>query len=616
MAVKAQPACGQCLSATPTCAGQPFLCPEDAKGFCADVAMAHAATGNGDCTDPTSACYPSYYERRGHSAESLYNACPTNAADMGPLLGKQREVAGEELLFAVVGGLQSFLAERAKAEALSYSVDQLKYRLCTEDYQKYLAKTCELLDAKDLSLDEPTLVRLRTALLEDLDRLPGTMIASLPPTTDPNLVALRLFAQGGGESTLSLARGRSGLVEFPATWAEKNRAAAQANQLGTNCSLLAPSTTMSAGCWSLLLPELGAAVVKREPNADFASDLAAVIEAAAGPFCAAYGPPDQKLGGTCLLGPAGTPSLLKDAASQARKSTKVLIVASLRFVELGKLAKKLREQGTPSHEIAVRLLPELPLAIEAWRAALEEVSPDAAGQRAFATSVFVLQASNAAVIKDYPGLLALVSDALGAGKPLEGLQLPRHVRASLGFAARLAAAKKPEDAKKVFEEEAAPLGSYKVKYDREIVTIAINAFVGPFVGNGWQYHVKQGENDTASGFVARPLSAPLGVDFTLASWRREHLGAMVTLIDPFAVGTVDSDGKAEDFEWGALLTPGAMVRWGVGGSPFTVLAGLTYQPLARSKDDCAVGTSSEPCWKGALQVGGGVAVDVPLFILR
>jgi hypothetical protein len=180
--------------------------------------------------------------------------------------------------------------------------------------------------------------------------------------------------------------------------------------------------------------------------------------------------------------------------------------------------------------------------------------------------------------------------------------------------ARLAAAKTSDDAKKVFEDEAAPLGSYKVKYDREGVTVAVNAFVGPFAGYGGNF---QRRNEDKAGFVTRPLSAPVGVDFTFLSWKYNHLGLMAAIIDPFAIGTVTSDSKAADFDWGAMLTPGLFARWGVGGSPFTLLGGIVYQPLARSSDTCTpeMGTAG-PCWKGALQVGGAVAVDIPLLVLH
>jgi hypothetical protein len=232
-----------------------------------------------------------------------------------------------------------------------------------------------------------------------------------------------------------------------------------------------------------------------------------------------------------------------------------------------------------------------------------------------AVATVAVRANAAVVARDYPELLAVLAEGFEPGGPFETLKLPRQVMASLGFAARLAAAKKPEDAKKVFEEEAAPLGTYKIKYDRESATIAVNAFVGPFAGYGWQHAVK--DDDTDPGFVARPLSAPLGVDFTLPSSKWCHFGLMVSVIDPFGPGTIDEDAEAEDFDWGAVLTPGAFVRAGIGGSPFTVLGGIVWQPLARSSSTCTASDgSSTPCWKGALQLGGAIAVDVPLLVLH
>jgi hypothetical protein len=582
-----------------------------------------ASASNDDCRIPTSACYLSYFRRENivdpmAALKSLGDACPTRTTELDKRFGLSKEVLGEELLVSVVGGLQSFLEERAKAEALDYTLDQLKDRLCTPTFSPFMVQTCQLIGAPDLHIDEPTLVRLKQALIADLDQLPSRIVAQLPATKDPQQLALRLFGQSGGQTALELSESKIGLNEIPATWAKKDREGYASAKLALRCTMLDDKNPMSLGCWVLLAPELGSAAVeqKAEPTPE---SIAAVVERAAQAFCSAYGVENQTENGKCLLG-AATQSPLATLTSKASADIKTLVIASLRFVQLGKQAELLAKQGTPFSEIVTRLLPDLATAFDGWDTALQKVLPTlpASDKQNIDTVAFVLRATSAAASRNYPMLLAEIAGALEPGQPLEKLKVkvPPAVMGSLGFAARLAAAQKPDDAKKAFEDEAAPLGSYKVKYDRSKVTIAINAFVGPFVGGGWQYDVKNASDDTHLGLVARPLSAPIGVDFTLLSGKYFHFGLLASVIDPFAVGTVYSNANAEAFDWGALLTPGAMARVGIGGSPFTLLGGFTYQPLAKSKDTCTENNASVPCWKGALQVGGALAIDVPLLVLR
>ncbi len=601
-------------------------CASEAQAVCDHV----LTLGKIDCQDPTSACYPSYYRRHHIDPAALAKACDADdacraqAPDLDLKLGQARETGGQAVIFAAVGGLQSFLEERAKAEALDYTVDQLKGRLCTPDYSKYLVTSCQLLSAEDLTLDEATLVRLKQALLADLNQLPKLLVAALPPTTDANQLTIRIFGQSGAESILDLAQGRIGVGELPASWADKDAQAYRTANFTLSCSMTDLSKPMPLGCWVLLLPELGRAAAALRP-APTAEGIARVIEAAAQPFCQKYGAPAQANDGACLLG-VGTESPLahieqldkvKAAATKLiNDSMRALVLASLRFGQLAKQIEKLVEQGTPLSEVMARELPDLADAFDAWNAALAGALPKVASadKQSLATISVVLHASGAVAARDYSALLATVAAALEPGQPLAALKLPPKVMASLGFAARLASAKKPEDAKKVFEEEAAPLGTYKVKYDRETWTLAINAFVGPFVGHGAWHGANTGKDK--SGFVTRPLSAPIGLDLTFLSWKSVHIGAMATFIDPFAVGTIGSDAKAEDFDWGAMLTPGGLVRVGVGRSPFTLIGAVTGQPLAHSKDTCGLGTSAGPCWKGAWQVGGAIAIDVPLLLLH
>jgi hypothetical protein len=88
-------------------------------------------------------------------------------------------------------------------------------------------------------------------------------------------------------------------------------------------------------------------------------------------------------------------------------------------------------------------------------------------------------------------------------------------------------------------------------------------------------------------------------------------GFGVVALDPLALASVDTEGDSPDAEWRTALTPGAYLRLGLFHSPTTLLALGTYQPFNQRQDDC-----TQNCWRGAWQVGGALAVDVPLFTLK
>jgi hypothetical protein len=565
-----------------------------------------------DCSNPTSSCYHSFWLRNGVDVESVARADVAEAEDLRHSLGMSQDTAGgPELLLTTIGGLQSFLAERAKTEAIKYSVEQFKERLCKEN--DYLENSCKLLGSPDLDLDldEATMVRFKQALLSDMAQLPLKLLNIYHPATTDDERAWRVFLDGAIRTTVTVVKDKLPPVQFPGKWAEANRAGIVKAGLEPSCSINGENP-MPSSCWGLLLPELGAAAAQVVHGGEKPDpvEVAEIIESAAQEYCKAYGPKEEKEHGRCILG-------APDKYEGLKRSFETLAEASVQFAKLQKTANDLAEHGASSSEVAQRLLPNLADVLMAWNDAIQglEVPTSETVGTALSRTAVVLRCTAAAVERDYTAVIAYLSEAFEEGQPFAGAHLPPKLTHSLGFAARLAAAKGPEDAKKVFEEEAEPLGTYKIKYDRGRTTIAVNAFVGSFVGYGWR--LKTQSSTDAGSLAARPLSAPLGIDFSFPSGKYAHFGLLIELIDPFAIGTVDSNSKAEEFDWGAVLTPGLFVRLGVGGSPFTILAGGTWQPLAESSDSCARSDgSSVPCWKGALQLGGAVAVDIPILILR
>ncbi|MFO0570970.1 MAG: hypothetical protein U0263_35375 [Polyangiaceae bacterium] len=476
------------------------------------------------------------------------------------------------------------MVDRAKSEATTYAVEELGARLCAkEDTKKNSAQenflrslfptSCGVLQAKGFELTESSLLRLRKALVADLTLMPGRLLdewKALNKSLSPEQLAGWVLARSAADVAALVVLGRLAVPEIPRKWAEETEKQylKLAEQQRLQCSL--KNDKFAPACAGLLAPELSVAVldVAQGPS-QTPEQIAAAIERAAQKFCKVYGPPADRENGACLLVPEY--QKWRDTFTQLAK-------AGERLIKLRQVVDKLTSEGTPPAEIARRVLPDVAAALDG----IVDLLPGTA-QKAAKVTTMALHAAAATLDRDYAQAISILLESTSDQQELAGIQLPAPAVRALEFAARLATAKDRDDAKKAIEDEALPLGSYKVKYDRSEVTIAVNAFVGAFAGYQTQF---RRHDDGKAGFAARPLSAPLGVDFTLMSSKYWHFGVLAAVIDPFAAGTVDDTGKAQELDWGALLTPGVHFRVGVGGSPFTLLGGVTWQPLTRSPDDC------------------------------
>jgi hypothetical protein len=543
---------------------------------------------------------------KGESAAELAQACKFD-----------QQTSGLGLAVNAIAGLQDFLLERAKAEASAYAVNELGARLCAKadetkntEQQNFVrslfASTCAVVQGDGFEVNEAALRRLRRALVDDLTLLPGKVLDQYQLTNgaklSPEQHAGLLLARSLIEVAVGVIEGERSLSEMGKTWRDDARQRYQrlnpAQQL--RCSL--KGQPLAAWCVGLLVPDLCVAVsdVAKGPS-QTPEQIAAALERAAVSYCKTYAPEADRENGACLLVPE---------YQQQRAQLEALARAAHRLVELERVAQALSQSATPPSEVAAKVLPDLALALDG----LVEHLPEHA-RASTEVAAMALRASAAMVARDYVGATASFVRTAGESPTLGNLNIPDGVVRSLEFGARLAGAKTSDEAKAAIEEEALPLGSYKIKYDRSEWTIAINAYVGTFVGKQWQLDQQDGAGK--DGFAARPLSAPLGLDFSAPSSKAAHLGLLLALVDPFAAGTVDKSGEAQDFDWGALLNPGLFARLGIGGSPFTLLAGVGWQPLTRSPDDCPrADGSTAPCWKGAVQLGLALSVDVPLLQLK
>jgi len=92
-----------------------------------------------------------------------------------------------------------------------------------------------------------------------------------------------------------------------------------------------------------------------------------------------------------------------------------------------------------------------------------------------------------------------------------------------------------------------------------------------------------------------------------------NLGFGGIVLDPLALTRVDSKGETAQPRAQTAFVFGGYVRLGIAHSPVNLVAMATYQPWLRPLDDC---TSGGRCWSGAWQIGVGLAVDVPILVLK
>lgn len=607
-------------------------CTKPLKAYCQPFASSVVASaaisaalsdGASACKDPTSSCYPSYYRRQDIEpcpdqklVESLNGE---SGADLALACRLDEETSGASLAVTAIAGLQDFLVERAKAEASTYAVDELGARLCAdkeesknttaENFVRSLfTRTCAIIQADEFELSEATLRRLRQALVDDLTLIPGKLIERrLDQLKDPEQEqrAGLVLALGMVEAAVSVVKGTIGLPEVPARWRDETKAGYNRLQADHRLKCSLNALPFSPWCVGLFVPDLSLAVVELAKGpGQTPEQVAAAIERAAVRYCEVYAPPGpDSIEGACLLNPSYK-------GAEYRATFEALARAAQRLAALQNAATKLAAEGATPSEIAGRVLPDLALTLEGIIEVLPKQLRDSTE-----VAIMALRAAAAMVARDYVTATSSFVTVVSKGSTVAGIEVPDGAVRAIEFGARLAAAKNRDEAKAAIEDEALPLGSYKIKYDRSQWTIMINAYVGTFVAQEWQMN---GENDRAKdGFAARPLTAPIGIDFTLPSDKYFHGGLLLALVDPFAAGTVDTDGEAQELDWGALLDLGLYLRVGLGGSPFTLLGGVGWQPLTRSTDDCTLADGEvRPCWKGAVHVGAAVAVDVPLLRLH
>lgn len=209
-----------------------------------------------------------------------------------------------------------------------------------------------------------------------------------------------------------------------------------------------------------------------------------------------------------------------------------------------------------------------------------------------------------------PTLLAKTQSLLPSSGP-NGSPLTRH----LPLLVAIVEAKNADDIATALDELANPIGSWKSKGDDGAFTFSLTSHVGFAGGLEWR-HGQYGfvyEHGNHAYAQAPTLAAPIGLEF---AWGRKSwlnpFAIFVPFVDPAAFLEYDASqgGKLPSARLLTALAPGLGLRFGIDGTPFSLMPMFTYRPGFRAVDTNALGQGAD-----AFQFLVLASVDVTLFDL-
>lgn len=471
----------------------------------------------------------------------------------------------------IIAGIADLAVTRAKAEAIDYLRTKLTRDLCTPESASYLASTCVALKELDPTLSIAAAGSyLQAAAFRDLGRLPELLLTRIDARqrTDEQqalLLGLVFYREArAGRQPLELAWGirrmtcpkqRAGQVWLGSrdgsaclaaelmTAIVTTRDAATRTDPNTKAAVMTRFKTLIESDWNGL-------TLERTELALLSARLDDIIDAVAA----------VERDARAMVSASSKPSAAERFSLASR--------AFAAFLDASRATACIK-QGPRDGDCA-------PTGLETSR----DVSD--LGSNLFASD---MGGSMAKVIS----LLADVS-----------VTPPKSIRTTIPVLTELASAKSSKDVVTTLEAAAAPVGSYKAKYERP--GAAVNILLGASGGAEW---VKS-DVVAATGFYA-----PVGVHAwsPLVPHAAAHLGLFASVIDVGAltqVRLVEKDGveQTPTVGFAQVFSPGLFATLGLARTPLLLGLGASATPELRAK-----GEKDLP----AVRVGGFVAFDIPVF---
>lgn len=573
------------------------------------------------------------------AAKQLYDVCQAAGERAGATFSP-----AEALAMTVVQGFGDFLKSRAKEELIDFAVEQLGRQFCDCDAPGKITgttlfpKTCGVIFPKatlapacslgDANIEGITSGEFQKVFIQELGELPGRIIGLMPiwdTIYDDKTQgqALRSILAHTANMLLTLTRYDQNYLVFFKNLEEAVRA-----EVGDKGSLqcnFSPAKAPTAPCvLTLMLAVAGTASVEI-PNgvANATPDRVKLwLEHASGEYCKHYGARsaagDRPTDGSCVLGADA------EVWEQIQSFITGMDAFHKRMAEVHDAVAQAQKSGKFPLEIAALALPEVADAVAALDDTIIKVLKVVAPKeglpadkldkvvRALDLVGQTLKVVSAGVKQDYRAIAGAMRVIVTVDL-IQGEVNPA-LKKGLLFACDLADAKTADDARKVFEDYAAPRDTYRAKYGTMKHLVTLNAYVGFFgMVKAPLVHASAGAGYKSPDQTwVSPLSAPFGVDWTIpiGPQSKAHVGFLFSILDPLEMRTTDANGTTTA-DFSGILAPGAFFRVGMWKSPVALMVGARVQPLLKSADTC--GSSS--CWQAPISGLVGLAVDVPVLPL-
>jgi len=518
----------------------------------------------------------------------------------------------------LIRGMAEFLAKRAKEEALRYLRDELKKQLCEGDdkddsvrvRKAAFSNVCLALETLDDGMSlEAIGSYIRAAAEKDLRKLPDIALDYIEQAK-PASASVAFSARAGLAYFEAVRHGRHPLEvlysfgELPLRSCEAGTCAVPSQALRL-ASALAYALRQGGEDWQQAFDSTLA--VQDRPVVAVALVLLAEAR------LTNLGAP-RSLGfqvvvadlNRIVLDPLG---LVTDA---------VALVTSWQALEKrlkGELSSEARRDALA--ETMVECAERATRLVETFdRVRTGAVNPTVTKAMAQARTFVSVAAS--AVRRDYADAVVVTLAQL---KDTHASSLPAPLTKYLPLVVEIASAQSSNDVAAAFDAYAAPIGTYKLKYERAMVSI--NGFLGAHYG--WEKLNSGGVKGThtiVGGF------APIGVhaSFPIKKW--VHLGVLLSVADLGAVTTAQTDddepleGELEGADpmttpkasaaakigFEQVFSPGAYLVVGIARTPFVAGFGASLSPELREVQQDGLKTEAS-----VLRYGAFLAVDVPIL---
>ena len=189
------------------------------------------------------------------------------------------------------------------------------------------------------------------------------------------------------------------------------------------------------------------------------------------------------------------------------------------------------------------------------------------------------------------------------------------------FLADIIAASESKDSgnvKKIIENYAMPVGSYRIKRSYSH-SWDVSAFPGLYGGYEFGSGKKDGKHN--EGSFSYGITAPVGISFSRKHCRHNPSSSSSTfflsVIDigaPFSYrfSNDQAQGLPDEIKWEQIFSPGFFYIFGFKNTPLSLSAGLQFTPLLRDIED----DNNVLQEKNIVRLSVGFLVDIPIFNLK